>query len=310
MVDLSPEVQSAIKAAVASQWQFNAAIIAATASIVVVAIKWFFDRRERESRQRFEVGQVAARQTFETEQRLAREAFEAESRAGREEFERQECAAREAHEESERLARQAFETQERQEKNIFQNDQERKRAEANAATLALIEEKKAQLSVQINEFLHQQKWRFNHREGMLERLAEAKIQLDDAIGGLNALVDRGPVYGNLTMITETANTLVFYSKFSKIMKHHSFKGPLGDHAQVLVDHITKLLLTLSPEQTIRADPARIELLKPLKSRLAVLGEQFAELCRDFDHNPHKYDYGATKEAGADLNPSNDPARLI
>lgn len=189
------------------------------------------------------------------------------------------------------VVRAAFDRGERKAKEEFEATQAVKKQKANEKTLLRLEEQKSVLAREIAEHGDRRKWQVERRERMLLRIGEAKSLLDKAVSGLNGLVDKGPGFSNMEMITETARALDPYSQFKEKMSHYSVAVPFETLSATLNDHVTQLLLTLSPQQEVRDSPERKRLLKPIKLHLEDLSRQFADLCRDFEREPSKFDYG-------------------
>lgn len=133
-----------------------------------------------------------------------------------------------------------------------------------------------------------QKFREAAREDNRKRLEKASVELQKTYNGLVALIEEGPVYKDLRMIRETAKVLDVFGDFQSTVSHYAMPTRISASSLELVDHITKILLFLSPDQTVRGDSKRIALLQPLHEELDGMYRDFRAHCRDFDSDPDSY----------------------
>lgn len=131
-----------------------------------------------------------------------------------------------------------------------------------------------------------------HRESVRadnrKRLEQASIELRKSVEGTIALIEEGPVFGDLRMIKETARVLDVFGDFQTTVGHYAIPPKISVATTELISHLTRILLTLSPQQEVRSDPIRIALLAPLKDKLNVQFDGFLTLCRAFDNDPDSF----------------------
>jgi hypothetical protein len=256
------------------------AIAGAVASLLLTSWKIWSDREFRRGRQIFERSERAVRENHERNETLKREAFElghaAELRAEKETAQ----AQWQQFEAAEREKREAFETAERSVRIRFMAGQDRNLTEA-----------EARIKTEIESYVQLEKWREGSWERNLSRLEQASKDLLGTTAGLFSLIDEGPFFSDERMIQETARVLDVFGDFQTSVSHFAMPAEMSELSKTLTNHVTKILLTLSPMQDVRASDERKALLAPLRSDLKKMSDLFISKCSDFERNPTAFQKG-------------------
>lgn len=253
------------------------AFAAATASLLLTSWKIWSDRNASKEHRSFERSERAVRENHERNETLKREAFElgqaATASAERKRVQNQslQFAA------SEREMREAFETSERSLRIRFMSQQER------AATQAEVRIKK-----EIETYIQLEKWREGSWQRNLSRLELASKDLAGTTSGLISLIDEGHVFNDARMIHETARVLDVFGSFQTSVSHFGMPVEMAGLSKELIAHITKILLSLSPYQSVRKSDERRALLAPLREELKVMADMFLSRCSDFERDPSAF----------------------
>ena len=256
------------------------AIAGAVASLLLTSWKIWSDRSFRQERQIFERSERAVRENHERNETLKREAFElghaADLRAERETAQQQ----WQQFEAAERDKRETFETSERNLRIRFMAGQDHALTEA-----------EARIKMEIESYVQLGKWREASWERNLSRLEQASEDLQGTTAGLISLIDEGPYFSDERMIQETARVLDVFGDFQTSVGHFAMPAEMSELSKALTNHVTKILLTLSPSQEVRASDERKALLAPLRSDLKQMSDLFLSKCSDFERNPSTFQKG-------------------
>lgn len=253
------------------------AAVAAVASLLLTSWKIWSDRGFKQERHIFERSERAVRENHERNESLKREAFElghaAELRAEREAAQHQ----WQQFETAEREKREAFETAERSVRTRFMAGQDRALTEA-----------EARIKTEIESYVQLEKWREGSWARTLSRLEQASEDLQGTTAGLVSLIDEGPYFSDERMIQETARVLDVFGDFQTSVSHFAMPAEMSALSKALTNHVTKILLTLSPSQDVRASAERKALLAPLRSDLRQMSDLFLSKCSDFERDPSAF----------------------
>jgi hypothetical protein len=250
------------------------AIVAAIASLLMISWKIWSDLDFRRERAAFERSERAVRENYERNETSKREAFEQAQAAAAAE-EREAALARwQQFEADERERRVSFETSERSVRQKFMAGHDRASVEAHA-----------RIKSEIESFIQLEKWREESWHRNLSRLEQASKDLTGTASGLFSLIDEGPYFSDERMILETARVLDVFGDFQSSVSHFAIPTEMAELARELVSHTTKILLTLSPTQSVRESPERKALLAPYRHELESLADRFLEKCGEFERNP-------------------------
>jgi hypothetical protein len=178
----------------------------------------------------------------------------------------------------EREAREAFENEQRRANQDFQ------RSQIEAASLS-----EARTKVALEEFISQKKWRDERRDHRLALLHSAAIQLRTTIDDIANLVGFSPAYDDFQMISETAKVLDSLSTLKLSLSHLSLPGHFSEAGRSLLDKITRLLLTLSPDRSVRQQSERKARLAVLVDELREEGSAFETHCRRYENSPSDFE---------------------
>lgn len=162
----------------------------------------------------------------------------------------------------------------------------RQRFEAQQQLAAADAEERIQKNVK--SYIQLEEWRAESWKRLLARFEQAALQLASTTSGLTNLIDEGPHFADLQMIKETAKVLDVFGDFQSSISHFGLPESMAQVSSELVAHVTKVLLTLSPLQSVRQSAERRNMLNPLRDDLIRLTSQFMKLCREFESNPSKF----------------------
>ena len=214
------------------------------------------------------------------EKRLS--AFKQQEQRSRDEFEKKQAADIDARQtqfaREEREARQNFESTERQARERYQDHQARD-----------TDERQADLKQELEDYVRQSKWKDERRTEKLMRLRAIADHLNETYSGVDDLVREGPIYGDLKMIVKTAPVLESFAKFNRDVSSFLLGVPFAEHGKHLAEHVTKILLTLSPSQAVRNSQERKDLLHQLMEQLLDKKSAFERLCNLFENDPDEFD---------------------
>lgn len=253
------------------------AIVAAVAALLMSSWKMWSDRAFRRARLAFERSERAVRENHERNETLKREAFEL-SQATAAAAEREAAQDRwEQFLEAERERRETFESSERTLRIRFMAQQDRANIEA-----------EARIKKEIESYVQLEKWREGSWQRNLTRLEQASKDLMGTTSGLVSLIDEGPVFTDARMLQETARVLDVFGDFQTSVGHFAIPVEMSGLSKELVTHITKILLTLSPSQTVRKSSERMAMLAPLRTELKAMSEMFLKRCGDFERDPSTF----------------------
>jgi hypothetical protein len=90
------------------------------------------------------------------------------------------------------------------------------------------------------------------------------------------------------MIQETARVLDVFGDFQSAIGHFAIPKEMAELATQLVGQVTKILLTLSPSQSVRECAERKAMLAPLRDQLDILANHFLIKCSDFERDPSAF----------------------
>ena len=253
------------------------AVVAAVALLLMTIWKIWSDRDMRTQRLTFEKSERAIRENHERNEMQKREAFEkqhsAEARAEREMAQN----LWQQFQTHERERRETFETSERTLRIRFMAQQERVNAEA-----------EIRIKKEIESYVQLEKWREGSWQRNLSRLELASKDLTGTVSGLVSLIDEGPFYTDVRMIQETARVLDVFGDFQTSVSHFGMPVEMSELSKELINHVTKILLTLSPSQQIRKSDERKALLVPLRAELKIMADRFLSKCGDFERDPSAF----------------------
>jgi hypothetical protein len=253
------------------------AILTSVASLLMTIWKIWSDREARTERLSFEKSERAVRENHERNETQKREAYERahamEVRAEREMAQ----TLWQQFQTHERERRETFETSERTLRIRFMAQQERVNAEA-----------EIRIKKEIESYVQLEKWREGTWQRNLSRLELASKDLTGTVSGLVSLIDEGPVYTDVRMIQETARVLDVFGDFQTSVSHFGMPVEMSDLSKEIIGHVTKILLTLSPNQQVRKSDERKALLVPLRAELKIMADRFLRKCGDFERDPSAF----------------------
>ena len=253
------------------------ALAVAMASLLMTSWKMWSDRHVKRERHSFERTERVVRENHERNETLKREAFEL-GQAATASAERKRAQNQWLHfETSERENREAFEAAERTLRIRFMAQQERASAEA-----------EVRIKKEIESYVQLEKWREGSWQRNLSRLELATKDLAGTTSGLASLIDEGPFFNDARMIQETARVLDVFGDFQTSVSHFGMPAEMSELSKELISHITKILLSLSPYQTVRRSIERKALLAPLRAELTDLSDLFFSKCSDFERDPSAF----------------------
>lgn len=253
------------------------AIFIAVSSLMLTAWKIRIDRDVRKEWLMFQRSERAIRENTERNERINREAFElglTDSITAEREVVRNEWREFQA---DEREKREAFEVSERSLRARFMTAQDSALVEA-----------EARIKYEIESYVKLEKWREETWHRNLTRLEQASKALLGTTSGLVALIDEGRFYDDTRMIQETARVLDVFGDFQTIVGHFAMPPEMSALSKTLVGHVTKILLTLSPDEQIRKSDERQALLAPLRVELKAICNVFVSRCGDFERDPSSF----------------------
>jgi hypothetical protein len=250
------------------------AIIAAISSLLMISWKIWTDLEFRRERAAFERSERAVRENYERNETQRREAFEQAQAAAVSE---QRLAAHELwqqFETAERGKRESFESSERSLRQRFMAGHDRASVEA-----------EARIKSEVQAYIQLEKWREESWHRNLSRLEQASKDLTGTAAGVFSLIDEGPYFSDERMIAETARVLDVFGDFQTSVSHFAIPKEMAALAKVLVSHVTRIMLTLSPSQAVRESTERKALLAPLRAEMETLADRFLDRCGDFERDP-------------------------
>lgn len=250
------------------------AIFAAIASLLMISWKIYTDLDFRRERASFERSERALRENYERNETLRRETFEQAQAAAAGKASQTVQDQWQQFEAAERERRESFETSERGLRQRFMAGHDRASIEA-----------QARIQSELESFIQLEKWREESWHRNLSRLEQASKDLTGTVSGVFSLIDEGPYFTDERMIQETARVLDVFGDFQTSVSHFAIPKEMSELARQLVGHITKILLTLSPSQSIRESAERKALLTPLRDELDAMADRFLNRCGDFERDP-------------------------
>ncbi len=192
---------------------------------------------------------------------------------------------------AERRARQTFEEEQRTASQEFQNRQ------IDAAREAETRTKK-----DLQAFIVETQRRDNLREKRVSLLHTATMQVRATIDDVAKLVQFSPAYDDLTMISETAKVLDSLASLKLAVTHLSLPEWSSSTGQLLLDKVTKILLTMSPDKFVREKIERIARLKDLVDQLRQEGATFEAHYRQYEESPGTFEHQTACSPPVDLAP--------
>jgi len=185
-------------------------------------------------------------------------------------------------------SRKLFESGEREARQKFEVGERTARQEYEDLQKGTAEESQDRIQRNLQTYIQLEKWREESWQRVLDRLEQASQQLAKTTSGLTDLIDEGPHFKDLRMIKETAKVLDVFGDFQTSVGHFGLPESVLLASSELVEHITTVLLTLSPLKKIRESDERKIMLVPLRANLIRLTSEFMKICRDFERNPSAF----------------------
>ena len=253
------------------------ALLIAVASLMLTAWRIRVDRDVKKEWLTVQRSERAIRENTERNERISREAFElalTDSTSAEREISRNEWREFQS---SEREKRETFEAAERVLRSRFMTAQDSELVEA-----------EARIKAEIEQYVKLEKWREETWQRNLTRLEKASEALIGTTSGLVALIDEGRFYDDARMIQETARVLDVFGDFQTSVSHFAMPPEITGLSKALVGHVTKILLTLSPDEQVRKSEGRQALLAPLRVELKSISNQFIRRCGDFERDPSSF----------------------
>ena len=184
--------------------------------------------------------------------------------------------------------RQAFEASEQEKRQVFEAAEREARENFEQSQSTASDNTQERVQQNLESYIKLEKWREESWQRVLARLEKASQELQKTASGLTTLIDEGPHFDDLRMIKETAKVLDVFGDFQTLVGHFSLPESISDASNEIVNHVTRVLLTLSPLQEVRQSDARKALLSPLRTDLVRLTSSFMKLCREFERNPSTF----------------------
>ena len=253
------------------------ALVVALASLFLSSWKIWSDRNLRKECRIFEKTERAVRENHDRNEKQKREAFEigmVDSAAAEREISQNRW--------------QQFGTDERKRRETFEASERTLRIRFMATQVRTLTEAEERIKNDILSYVQLEKWREGSWQRNLTRLEEASKYLTGTSAGLLSLIDEGPYFGDTRMIQETARVLDVFGDFQTSVGHFAVPAEMSELSKELISQVTKILLTLSPSQEIRASDERKALLTPLRAELKLMSDQFLRKCGDFERDPSAF----------------------
>ena len=253
------------------------AIFIAVASLALTTWKIRIDRDLRKEWLMFQRSERAIRENTERNERVSREAFElglTDSVSVDREMSRNEW--------------REFEVAERDKREMFEVSERALRARFMTGQDSALLEAEYRIKAEIEAYVKLEKWREETWQRNLTRLEQASKALIGTTAGLVALIDEGPFYDDIRMIQETARVLDVFGDFQTSVSHLAMPAEMSELSKSLVGQVTKILLTLSPNEQIRKSDERKALLAPLRTELKAISSLFISRCGDFERDPSSF----------------------
>ena len=253
------------------------ALFIAVSSLLLTIWKIRFDQDVRKEWMTFQRSERAIRENTERNERVNREAFELGlTDSIRAERDMAHAAWREF-EAAEREKRENFEASERTLRSRFMTGQDNALLEA-----------EARIKKDVEAYVKLEKWREETWQRNLSRLEQASKALIGTTSGLVALIDEGPFYDDARMLQETARVLDVFGDFQTSVSHFAMPAEMSELSKALVGQVTRILLTLSPNEKVRKSPERKAMLAPLRAELRAISNLFISKCGDFERDPSAF----------------------
>ncbi len=260
-----------------SDYAVYVAIFAAIASLLLTGWKILSDREVQSRRRAFERSERAIRENYERNEAQKREAFEQTL-----------AAAVDADRETAQTLWQQFASAAREQRESFENGERTLRQRFMAGHDRASVEAEARIKSELESYIQIEKWREESWHRNLSRLERASKDLTGTAAGLFSLIDEGPYFSDERMIQETARVLDVFGDFQSSVSHFAIPKEMSQLAKELVSHITVILLTLSPTQSVRESAERKALLAPLRAELENMADRFLGKCGDFERDPSAF----------------------
>ena len=184
--------------------------------------------------------------------------------------------------------RQTFEASEREKRQAFEEAERKARETFEQGQSTASDNTQERIKKNLESYIKLEKWREESWQRVLARLEKASQELQKTTSGLTTLIDEGPHFDDLRMIKETAKVLDVFGDFQTLVGHFSLPESIADASAEIVNHVTRVLLTLSPLQQVRQSDERRALLSPLRTDLVSLTSSFMKICREFERNPSTF----------------------
>lgn len=225
---------------------------------------------------------------FQRSERAIRENTERNERANRETFEATLTGTMVGEGVIARNERREFETLERERRESFEASERALRTRFMAGQDRELQEAEARIKSEIESYVKLEKWREETWQRNLTRLEHASKTLMGTTAGLIALIDEGPFYDDTRMIQETARVLDVFGDFQSSVSHFAMPAEMSALSKALVGQVTKILLTLSPNEEIRKSDERKAMLAPLRDEMQSVSSLFISRCGDFERDPSAF----------------------
>ena len=252
-------------------------LVVAAAALLLTAWKFWSDRHLRREHLALVRTERALRENYERKESLKREAFELEY-----------AATIHADKEKRQTWWEQFSLSEREKREDFMTTERTLRARFMSMQDSALVVAEAKIKQEIESYVRLEKWREESWQRNLSRLEQASQDLTSTTAGLMSLIDEGPFLCDTRMIQETARVLDVFGDFQTSVSHFAMPAEMAALSQALIRLITQILLTLSPEQTVRASEARKALLAPLRGELKTMSDQYLRKCGDFERDPSAF----------------------
>jgi len=176
----------------------------------------------------------------------------------------------------------AFQLEERRAREAFEVEQRNTSQEFQTRQIDLAQEAEMRTKKELETFIHDNQWKYKLREKRVSLLHSATMQVRTTIDDVAKLVQFGPAYDDLTMISETAKVLDSLASLKLAVTHLSLPERFLTTSQLLLDKVTTILLTLSPDKLVREKAERIARLKDLVDHLRQDGATFEAQYREYE----------------------------